>query len=76
MPRVSIAFFLNHFKMVSAPLLPGKSNGQKSLVGYSSWGHRSLTQLGQKFRMISLSPTQAIKHRIRDVIQLQSWCAN
>ena len=26
-------------------LLPGKSHGQRSLVGYSLWGHKSQTQL-------------------------------
>ena len=26
-------------------ILPGKSNGQRSLKGYSTWGHKSRTQL-------------------------------
>ena len=25
--------------------LPGESNGQRSLAGYSPWGHKSRTQL-------------------------------
>ena len=29
-------------------LLPGKSHGQRSLEGYSSWGHKSQTQLSNK----------------------------
>ena len=28
--------------------LPGKSHGQRSLVGYSPWDHRSQTQLSDK----------------------------
>ena len=26
----------------SNPLLPGKSHGQRNLVGYSPWGHKEL----------------------------------
>ena len=28
--------------------LPGKSHGQRSLVGYSSWGHKSYTLLSDQ----------------------------
>ena len=29
----------------TAVFLPGKSHGQRNLVGYSPWGHKSWTQL-------------------------------
>ena len=29
----------------TAVFLPGKSHGQRSLVGYSPWGHKNRTQL-------------------------------
>ena len=29
-------------------LLPGKSHGQRSLAGYSPWGHKSQTQLSDE----------------------------
>ena len=31
--------------MATPVLLPGKSHGQRSLVGYSPWGHKSMTGL-------------------------------
>ena len=36
------------FSMPSTPvLLPGKSHGQRSLVGYSPWGHKELDMTEQ-----------------------------
>ena len=29
-------------KIVSLYFMPGKSHGQRSLVGYSTWGHKEL----------------------------------
>ena len=33
----------------SPVFLPGKSQGQRSLAGYSPWGHKSWTRLKQQY---------------------------
>ena len=35
-------FFKSNFSQPIAVPLPGKSHGQRSLVGYSPWGHKEL----------------------------------
>ena len=46
LPKSSLVFILSFEKYLLSPwqctpvLLPGKSHGQRSLVGYSPWGHK------------------------------------
>ena len=45
--------------------LPGKSHGQRSLAGYSPWGHRSQTQLSdhsEKSHQLSDGPATDAPH--------------
>ena len=42
-------------EMAATPvLLPGKSHEQRSLVGYSAWGHKEL-DMTEQFHFLSLS---------------------
>ena len=37
----------------SSPFLPGKSHGQRSLMGYSLWGHKNQTRLSTHARTVT-----------------------
>ena len=42
-------------------LLPGKSHGQRSLIGYSPWGHKDL-DMTERLHFLSLSPSIQCLH--------------
>ena len=50
--------------------LPGESHGQRSLAGYSSWAHKSQTQLSAIFLSFFLSFLKQIK--VRDICHTES----
>ena len=58
-PRLSDFHFLWRRKWQPTPvLLPGKSHGQRSLVGYSPWGHKESNTTQRLHFLYSLSPVR------------------
>ena len=48
-------------KVTPQVVLPGKSHGQRNLVGYSPWSHKELdTTEGLHFSFFSLSSVQSL----------------
>ena len=65
MIRFKLKEYTEEKKWQSTPvLLPGKSHGQRSLVGYSPWGHKELDKTEQLHILIphSFSARQLVKY--------------
>ena len=67
---LSITHYPTHYPFPNPVSLPGKSHGQRSLVGYSPWGHKELHTAEQ----LSMH-TACVSYNVWDtcVLEHASW---